>query len=51
MSEYTYIDDYEREWTQKYEGIYTPEEVNLNNKLKKECSKDRSKKAEASDAA
>lgn len=40
MPEYTYINDYEREWTQKYEGVYTPEEVDLNKKLKEECSKD-----------
>ena len=40
MPEYTYIDDYEREWTQKYEGAYTPEEIELNKKLKEECYKD-----------
>ncbi|MBP5468341.1 MAG: hypothetical protein J6Z11_03765 [Candidatus Riflebacteria bacterium] len=40
MSEYKYINDYEREWTQKYEGTYTPKEIELNKKLKKECSKD-----------
>lgn len=27
MPEYTYINDYEKEWTQKYEGTYTPEEI------------------------
>ena len=26
MPEYSYKDDYERKWTQKYEGTYTPEE-------------------------
>ncbi len=40
MPEYTYIDDYEREWTQKFEGSYTPEEVELNKQLKEECDKD-----------
>lgn len=40
MLEYTYISEYEREWTQKYEGAYTPEEIELNIKLKEECSKD-----------
>ena len=40
MSEYKYINDYEREWTQKYEGTYTPKEIELNKKLKEECSKD-----------
>ena len=33
MSEYQYANDYEREETQKYEGTYTPEEIQLNNKL------------------
>ena len=27
MSEYKYINDAEREWTEKYEGTYTPEEI------------------------
>lgn len=40
MPEYTYINDSEREWTQKYEGTYTLEEIELNKKLKAECSKD-----------
>lgn len=40
MSEYNYINDYERECTQKYEGTYTPEEIELNKKLKEECSKE-----------
>lgn len=40
MPEYTYTDDYEREWTQKFEGAYTPEEIELNKKLKEECCKD-----------
>lgn len=40
MPEYNYINEYEREWTQKYEGTYTPEEIELNIKLKEECSKD-----------
>ena len=40
MPEYNYINDYEREWTQKYEGTYTPEEIELNKKLKDECCKD-----------
>ena len=40
MPEYTYINDFEREWTQKYEGSYSPEEIELNKKLKDECSKD-----------
>lgn len=40
MPDYTYINDYEREWTQKYEGAYTPEEVELNRQLQEECYKD-----------
>lgn len=40
MPDYIYIDDYERENTQKYEGTYTPEEIELNKKLYEECSKD-----------
>lgn len=40
MSEYKYINDYEREETQKYEGIYTSEEIELNNKLLNECLKE-----------
>lgn len=40
MSEYNYINDYERDETQKYEGIYSAEEIELNKKLYEECSKD-----------
>ena len=40
MPEYNYINDYEREWTQKYEGAYSPEEIELNKKLQDECCKD-----------
>ncbi len=40
MSEYKYINDYEREETQKYEGIYTPEEIELNIRLFEECRKE-----------
>ncbi len=40
MNEYEYINEYEREETQKYEGTYTPEEIELNKKLYEECSKD-----------
>lgn len=39
MSDYTYINEYEREETQKYEGVYTPEEINLNKKLNEACTK------------
>lgn len=39
MPNYIYIDEYEKEWTQKYEGIYTSEEIELNKKLLEECSK------------
>ena len=39
MSEFKYINDYEREHTQQYEGIYTPEQVELNKKLLDECDK------------
>lgn len=39
MAEYKYRNDYERECTQKYEGTYTPEEIELNKMLKKECYK------------
>ena len=35
-----YINDYEREETQKYEGVYTPEEIELNKKLLEECLKE-----------
>lgn len=38
MSEY--MNDYEREQTQKYEGIYSPEEIELNKKLYEECQKE-----------
>lgn len=40
MSEFKYINDAEREWTQKYEGTYTSEEVVLNKKLQDACSKE-----------
>ena len=36
MGGYEYTNDYEREHTQKYEGIYTPEEIELNKKLYEE---------------
>lgn len=38
MSEYNYINDYEREQTQKYEGVYSPNEIELNKKLREACS-------------
>lgn len=37
MGEYQYRNDYEREKTQKYEDIYTSEEIELNKKLYEEC--------------
>ena len=40
MSEYKYKSKYEQEETQKYEGTYTSEEIELNKKLMSECSKD-----------
>lgn len=40
MSEYNYSNDYEREQTQKYEGTYSPEEIELNKRLEHECDKD-----------
>ena len=40
VMEYKYMNDYEREQTQKYEGIYTDEEVELNKRLYEECSKE-----------
>jgi hypothetical protein len=40
MSDYKYSSEFERELTQKYEGIYTSEEVELNKKLYEECSKE-----------
>ena len=40
MTQYSYINDAEREHTQKYEGIYSPEEIKLNKQLYLECSKD-----------
>ena len=40
MGEYEYTNDYEREHTQKYEGIYTSEEIELNKKLFDECAKE-----------
>ena len=39
MVEYKYRSDREREETQRYEGAYTPEEIELNKKLLEECSK------------
>ena len=40
MIEYKYINEAEREWTQKYEGVYTPEEIELNKQLYDECNKE-----------
>ena len=40
MGEYKYINDYEREETQKYEGIYTSAEIELNKQLLEECLKE-----------
>lgn len=40
MSEYNYSNDYEREHTQKYEGTYSTEEIELNNKLFEACAQD-----------
>ena len=40
MSGYTYINDYERECTQQYEGAYTSEEAKRNKRLLEECSKE-----------
>ena len=40
MSEFKYRNDYERDETQKYEGIYTSQEIELNKKLFDECSKE-----------
>ena len=40
MSRYKYSSDYEREQTQKYEGTYTAEEIELNKKLYDECYKE-----------
>ncbi len=40
MGKYEYVNDNEREATQKFEGIYTHEEVELNKKLYEECSKE-----------
>lgn len=40
MSEYNYINEYERKETEKYEGIYSSDEINLNIKLNEECSKE-----------
>ena len=39
MSEYNYSNELERERTQKYEGTYTSEEIELNKKLLEECDK------------
>lgn len=38
--EYQYRDDHERKETQKYEGIYTAREIELNKKLYEECFKE-----------
>ena len=40
MCEYKYKNEYEREETQKYEGTYTPGEIQLNRKLFEECAKE-----------
>lgn len=37
MTDYAYINEYEKEQTQKYEGCFTPENVALNNRLLEEC--------------
>lgn len=37
MSEYKYTSEHERECTEKYEGIYTDEEAELNRRLQDEC--------------
>jgi len=50
MSEYKYRSDYEREKTQKYEGVYTPEEIELNKKLYEACIKDKIDFAAAEEA-
>lgn len=39
MPEYNYRNEYERESTQKYEGAYSPEEIELNKALFAECIK------------
>lgn len=39
-SKFEYRTEYEREETQKYEGVYTPEEIELNINLMDECTKD-----------
>lgn len=39
MTPYEYVNEHERQATQKYEGTYTPEEIELNRQLKEECSK------------
>ncbi len=40
MSNYKYSSEYEREETQKYEGTYTPEQIELNKKLYEVVSKE-----------
>lgn len=40
MPVYRYMNDWERTQTQKYEGTYTPGEIELNIRLKEECAKD-----------
>lgn len=39
MDKYNYVNEYEREYTEKYAGIYSAEEVVLNNRLSEECEK------------
>lgn len=40
MGEYRYANDTERKETQKYEGLYSHEEIELNKRLYDECSRD-----------
>ena len=40
MNGYEYSNDYEQKETQKYEGTYTPEEIELNKKLLEACAED-----------
>ena len=39
MEKYKYMNESEKRKTQPYEGIYTPEEIELHKKLYEECSK------------
>ena len=41
MIEYKYTDEYEKQGTEKYEGVYTPVEIKLNKKLYEECHKEK----------